>query len=69
MTIKSRFASGIMLLFGGTIAFAVVKFVMPYIITGTSFSENIMTYLVPLALFIAVIIGIFYAWFKPRKQQ
>ena len=66
---KGRFATGVALLFGGTIVFGLVRMVLPYIITGTSFSENMMTYLVPFGIFIAVIIGVFITWFKPRRPQ
>ena len=63
---RSSFATGVGLLFGGSIAFYIVRFVLPYYVTSTSFSDNMMTYLVPLGILIAVIIAIFFAFFKRR---
>lgn len=66
---KSSFVTGIGLIFGGSVALYIVRYVMPNLITGTSFSENIMTYLVPLGIVVAVLAGVFFTWFKKRSPR
>ena len=65
---SNRFTNGLKLLFGGTIGFYVIRYLIPYIVTGTSFSENMMTYIVPLAAFLTIIVGVLFVWFKPGAR-
>jgi hypothetical protein len=64
----ARFMAGIAMLLGASVSVYLVRPFMQVLITGTSLSENIMTYFIPIALFVAMIIGVFVAWFKRQPK-
>ncbi len=66
---KAGFAKAIMILFGGAFVGYLVKEVNPYFITGTTVAENMYTYLITFAIFVALIIAAFFAVFRNRTRK
>ena len=51
------------------VAVGTYRYVIPFLITGTSFSENVFTYIVPFCIMLAGIIGVFMVLKRRRIQK
>lgn len=63
------FATAVGIFVAGGIVFYVIRFFLDYLIIGTTFGDNIMTYFIPTAVFIGTIIAMFWAMFRKRTRQ
>lgn len=64
-----RLVAGVGILFGGGVVSYLVRPIISQFVTGTSFSDNVMTYLVPFAIFVATIGSIFAVIFRRKRVQ
>ncbi len=58
----------LLLLIGGGIAVGTYRYALPFLITGTTSGELIFRYIVPIAILLAVFIGIFIVLRNRRRN-
>ncbi len=55
------------LLFGGVVSY-ILRIFIPVVIIGTTYSENLLTYLLPVSILIGSLIAIFWGTFKRARS-